>query len=301
MGKGYHRRKIKMIIEIDNNAGFCFGVEKAIERAEEELAGQGSISCLGQIVHNGEEIKRLEKKGLKTISHDELENLKGATMLLRAHGEPPRTYRIAKENKITLIDATCPIVSRLQNRIKARYNSIDKEKEQIVIFGKEGHAEIIGLVGQTEGHALVIEEEESLERIDYTKPIYLYSQTTKSKNAFNNIRQDIENRIKETPGGDVRSLKFHQTICGQVANRETDLQDFAKKHDGILFAAGRNSSNGKVLYNVCKKANPNTHFVSNVEEVQEEMIKDCRSVGISGATSTPSWLLKDIETKLRSF
>ncbi len=290
-----------MRIEIDKNAGFCFGVEKAIERAEEELRENESIYCLGEIVHNGEEIRRLEKKGLITISYDEYRKLKNVTVMLRAHGEPPETYKIARENNIQLIDATCPIVSRLQNRIKTRFNNINKDQDQIVIFGKEGHAEIIGLEGQTRGQAIVIDEEDSLEKIDFTRPVFLYSQTTKSKKAFKAIKKKIEKKIKETQLENKARLKFHQTICGQVANREENLQEFAKKHDVILFASGKNSSNGKVLFKVCKEANPRSFFISNVNELKKSMTENCSSVGISGATSTPSWLLKDIKNKLISY
>ena len=290
-----------MKIEIDKNAGFCFGVEKAIERAEEELMKNKAIYCLGEIVHNGEEIKRLEEKGLKTITYEEYRNLKNATVFLRAHGEPPEIYKIARDNNIQLVDATCPIVSKLQNRIKTRFNEIKRDGGQIVIYGKEGHAEIKGLVGQTQGQAIVIDHADNLERIDFNRPVSLYSQTTKSKKAFNEIRTKIEKSFTKSKNHDTSKLKFHQTICGQVANREPGLLKFAIKHDVILFASGKNSSNGKVLFNVCKDANPHSYFISNVDEVEKTMIKDCNSLGISGATSTPFWLLKDIETKLQSF
>lgn len=299
--ENYRRYSGKMKIEIDKNAGFCFGVEKAIERAEEELKKNKTIYCLGEIVHNGEEIKRLEEKGLKTITYKEYRKLKNATVFLRAHGEPPETYKIARENNIQLVDATCPIVSKLQNRIKSKYNDIKKDDGQIVIYGKEGHAEIKGLVGQTDGQAIVIDHTDNLERIDFNRPVYLYSQTTKSKKAFNEIRTKIEEYFRELKNHDASKLKFHQTICGQVANRESNIFEFANKHDVILFASGKNSSNGKVLFSVCKNANPRSYFISNVNEVEKAMIENCNSIGISGATSTPSWLLKNIKAKVQSY
>jgi len=290
-----------MKIELDIKAGFCFGVKKTIERAETELSEGNSIFCLGEMVHNDEEINRLEAKGLKTIHYKEFQSLKNSSILIRAHGEPPETYKIAKENNLELIDTTCPIVSRLQDKIKACYDKIDDDKGQIVIYGKEGHAEVIGLVGQTQGKAIIVNKQEDLEKISFEKPIYLYSQTTKSKKGFNLIKKEIEKRLQKEGKSKKLYLIAHQTICGEVANREPNLKIFAKNHDVILFVSGKKSSNGRMLYEVCKKVNPNSYFISNSGEVKKYMLAGVQTVGISGATSTPTWLLKDVEKIVRTF
>ena len=290
-----------MKVEIDPNAGFCFGVKNTIERAEKELEEGNSIYCLGEMVHNDEEIRRLESLGLVTIDFEYFKTLKNAKVLIRAHGEPPETYQIAKKNNIELIDTTCPIVSRLQNRIRTCNDEIIGEKGQIIIFGKEGHAEVVGLVGQTGGDAIVISQIEDLDQIDFARPVYLYSQTTKSKKEFGKIKKEIEKRkLKYGHLGDSH-FKSYQTICGQVSNREPNLIVFAKKHDIILFVSGKKSSNGKMLFEVCKKVNPNSHFISSPGEVEIDMVKGHNTVGISGATSTPTWLLKDVASKVLSF
>jgi len=288
-----------MEIEIDPRSGFCFGVKKAIERAEEELNSRESIYCLGEIVHNDEEIHRLNKKGLKTITHNDFIKLHDISVLIRAHGEPPETYKIAKKNNIKLIDSTCPIVSKLQNRIKTCYDEILDEGGQIVIYGKEGHPEVLGLVGQTHGKAIVVTGEENVDRIDFSRPVYLYSQTTKSKTGFGKVRDAIEQRMKDHSSDEELHFLAHRTLCGQVSNREPGLRKFAKSHDAILFASGTNSSNGKMLYDVCKQVNPNSYFVSSLAEVKKYMIAGCKTIGISGATSTPSWLLKEVAEKVR--
>lgn len=290
-----------MKIELDINAGFCFGVKKTIERAETELGQGNSIYCLGEMVHNDEEINRLEAKGLKTINYEEFRSLRNANVLIRAHGEPPETYKIAAENKLNLIDTTCPIVSRLQNKIKTCYDEIADDKGQIIIYGKEGHAEVIGLVGQTRGNAIIVNKLEDLEQISLDKPIYMYSQTTKSKKAYNLIKKEIEKRLDKEGKNNKLYLMAYQTICGQVANREPNLKLFAKNHDVIFFVSGKKSSNGRMLYEICKKANPNSYFISNSSEVNKNMLTEAQSVGISGATSTPTWLLKDVEKMIRTF
>ncbi len=290
-----------MKIELDINAGFCFGVKKTIERVETELAQGNSIYCLGEMVHNDEEINRLEAKGLKTINYKEFKSLKNTSVLIRAHGEPPETYKIAAENNLNLIDTTCPIVSRLQNIIKTCYDEIADDQGQIVIYGKEGHAEVIGLVGQTRGKAIIVNELADLEQINFEKPIYMYSQTTKSKKGYNLIKKEIEKRLDKEGKNNKLYLMAYQTICGQVANREPNLKLFAKNHDVIFFVSGKKSSNGRMLYEICKKANPNSYFISNSSEVNKNMLTEAQSVGISGATSTPTWLLKDVEKMIKTF
>lgn len=288
-----------MKVEIDPHSGFCFGVKKAIERAEKELETHKSIYCLGEIVHNDEEIHRLNNKGLITITHKEFKDLKNASVLIRAHGEPPETYEIAKNNNIQLIDTTCPIVSKLQNSIKTCFDEILDEQGQIVIYGKEGHPEVLGLVGQTQGKAIVVSGEENINRIDFSKPVYLYSQTTKSKVGFSKIQKTIQNKIKDQNRGERLHFIAHRTLCGQVSNREPGLRKFARSHDTIIFASGTNSSNGKMLFDVCKSVNPKSFFVSSSAEVMPEMITGSKSVGVAGATSTPSWLLQDVADKVR--
>ena len=276
-------------IELDNGSGFCFGVTTAIQKAEEELAKGNTLYCLGDIVHNGQECERLKKMGLITINHEEFARLHHVKVLLRAHGEPPSTYKLAQENHIEIIDATCPVVLRLQKRIKQEYhNTEDSFNKQIVIYGKNGHAEVLGLVGQTNGEAIVIESLKEADRLDFTKDIRLYSQTTKSVDEF----WQIVNYIKEHISPDA-SFQYYDTICRQVANRMPNIRSFASSHDLILFVCGRKSSNGKILYHECLQVNPNTHQIDQPDEIQSEWLQNAHSIGICGATSTPKWLMEE--------
>ena len=273
-----------MIIEIDEGSGFCFGVTTAIKKAEEELAKGEKLYCLGDIVHNGMECERLREMGLITINHEEMRQLHNAKVLLRAHGEPPETYELARKNNIEIIDATCPVVLKLQKRIKEQYD--DNNDAQIVIFGKKGHAEVLGLVGQTQSSAIVIESSDEVTKLDFTHDIYLYSQTTKSLDEFRRIIDYIQTHISPNA-----TFKSFDTICRSVANRMPNISQFATKHDLVLFVCGRKSSNGKVLYNECLRVNPNTHLVEDPQEIEPEWLKGIKSVGICGATSTPRWLM----------
>jgi 4-hydroxy-3-methylbut-2-enyl diphosphate reductase len=272
-------------IEIDEGSGFCFGVTTAIKKAEEELSRGTQLYCLGDIVHNGMECERLKRLGLVTINHEEMSNLHNATVLLRAHGEPPATYRLADTNNIEIIDATCPVVLQLQRRIKAQYESLPES--QIVIFGKNGHAEVLGLVGQTQGHAIVIEKYDDVMMLDLTRDIYLYSQTTKSLDEFHRIIEYIQQHISPNA-----TFKSFDTICRQVANRMPNIKAFASRHDLVLFVCGHKSSNGKVLYGECKSVNPNSYQIEGPEEINPSWLKGVSTVGICGATSTPKWLME---------
>ena len=272
-------------IEIDNGSGFCFGVTTAIQKAEEELAAGKTLYCLGDIVHNGMECERLKQLGLVTINHEEMSRLHGVKVLLRAHGEPPSTYELARENDIEIIDATCPVVLQLQRRIKRQYDACPEA--QIVIFGKPGHAEVLGLVGQTESKAIVIANVEEVKRLDFTRDIYLYSQTTKSLDEFHRIIEYIQEHISPDA-----TFKSFDTICRQVANRMPNISAFATRHDLVLFVCGRKSSNGKVLFNECKSVNPNSHLIEGPEEIKKEWLDGVRTIGICGATSTPKWLME---------
>lgn len=276
----------KMVqIEIDDGSGFCFGVTTAIRKAEEELAAGKTLYCLGDIVHNGMECERLRSMGLITINHDELKALHDVKVLLRAHGEPPETYEIARRNNIEIIDATCPVVLQLQRRIKREYDS--NPDAQIVIFGKPGHAEVLGLVGQTNSKAIVIAGIDDAKALDFNRVIYLYSQTTKSLDEFHRIIDYIQEHI--SPEATFRSF---DTICRQVANRMPNISSFAKRHDLILFVCGRKSSNGKVLFNECRSVNPNSHLIEGPDEIKREWIEGIDTIGICGATSTPKWLME---------
>ena len=272
-------------IEIDNGSGFCFGVTTAIKKAEEELRLGASLYCLGDIVHNGMEVERLHEQGLITINHDDLQQLHGAKVLLRAHGEPPSTYQLAQGNNIEIIDATCPVVLQLQRRIKRQYDS--NPDAQIVIFGKNGHAEVLGLVGQTEGHAIVVENLRDVKELDFTRDIYLYSQTTKNLDEFHEIIEFIQGHIAE--GATFRSF---DTICRQVANRMPAIAAFAEHHDLILFVSGRKSSNGRVLFNECLQRNPRSHHIESPAEIEMAWLEGVETIGICGATSTPKWLME---------
>lgn len=275
-------------VEIDQGSGFCFGVTAAIQKAEEELAKGEKLYCLGDIVHNGQECERLKQMGLITINHEEFALLKNAKVLLRAHGEPPRTYEIARENHIEIIDATCPVVLRLQKRIKQEYDATPSDQEkQIVIYGKNGHAEVLGLVGQTCGKAIVIEKLDEVKSLDFSKDIRLYSQTTKSLDEFRQIVAYIKEHISPSA-----TFEYYDTICRQVANRMPNIQKFASAHDLVFFVCGHKSSNGKILFQECKKVNPNSYQIDQPEEINKDLLKDAQSIGICGATSTPKWLME---------
>ena len=279
-----------MTIEIDNGSGFCFGVTTAIKKAEEELAKGDTLYCLGDIVHNGMECERLKQMGLVTINHDDMASLHDVKVLLRAHGEPPATYELARQNNIEIIDATCPVVLQLQKRIKSQYDANSQQptaNSQIVIFGKKGHAEVLGLVGQTQGTAIVIESFDEVKRLDFTRDIYLYSQTTKSLDEFHRIIEYIQQHISPTA-----TFKSFDTICRSVANRMPNISQFAVRHDIILFVCGRKSSNGKVLFNECRRVNPNTHLVEGPDEIAPSWLQGIETIGICGATSTPKWLME---------
>ena len=278
-----------MKIEIDNDSGFCFGVTTAIRKAEEELAKGTTLYCLGDIVHNGMECERLRQMGLITINHDEMARLHDVKVLLRAHGEPPETYELARRNNIEIIDATCPVVLQLQKRIKAQYET----GGTIVIFGKKGHAEVLGLVGQTDGRAVVIEQFDDVRRLDFQHDIFLFSQTTKSLDEFHRIISYIQQHIAPTA-----TFRSFDTICRSVANRMPNISQFASRHDLILFVCGRKSSNGKVLFNECRRVNPNTHLVEGPEEIDPSWLQGVETVGICGATSTPKWLMEQCRDAL---
>ncbi|MBR3496494.1 MAG: 4-hydroxy-3-methylbut-2-enyl diphosphate reductase [Prevotella sp.] len=273
-----------MQIEIDSGSGFCFGVTTAIRKAEEELAKGTTLYCLGDIVHNGMECERLKQLGLITIDHEQMAELHDVKVLLRAHGEPPETYELARRNNIEIIDATCPVVLQLQKKIKRQYES---GAPSIVIFGKPGHAEVMGLVGQTGGNAIVIAHFDDVKKLDFSRDIYLYSQTTKSLDEFHRIISYIQEHI--SPEAHFQSF---DTICRQVANRMPNISAFAARHDLILFVCGRKSSNGRVLFEECQRVNPNSHLIEGAGEIDPSWLEGISSVGICGATSTPKWLME---------
>lgn len=281
-------------VEIDKGSGFCFGVVTAIESAERELDNTDILYCLGDIVHNSLEVERLQAQGLRTIGHNEFSTLKGEKVLLRAHGEPPSTYEIARRNNITIIDATCPVVLQLQRKIHKCYQEERANNTQLVIYGKKGHAEVNGLVGQTEGTAIVVEKIEDLDRLDFTRNISLFSQTTKSLDGFRKIVEEIYRRKAENT-----RFEYHDTICRQVANRLPNIKVFASSHEWVYFVAGKKSSNGKMLLEECRKANPNTIFISEVKEITEPLPAGVRRVGVCGATSTPKWLMEEVAIRIR--
>ena len=282
-------------VEIDEGSGFCFGVVTAIHKAEEELAKGVTLYCFGDIVHNSREVERLKTMGLITINHEEFKQLHNAKVLLRAHGEPPETYTIARENNIEIIDATCPVVLRLQKRIKQEYQEKDAEEKQIVIYGQNGHAEVLGLVGQTTGKAIVIEKLEEAKELDFSKSIRLYSQTTKSLDEFWEIVDYIKDHISPSA-----TFEYYDTICRQVANRMPNLRTFAASHDLIFFVSGKKSSNGKMLFSECLKVNPNSHLIDNAEEIDDSLFHGISSIGVCGATSTPKWLMEQIYTEIKA-
>lgn len=284
---------MNMQIEIDSGSGFCFGVTTAISKAEEELAKGKILYCLGDIVHNGMECERLHRMGLVTINHADLKTLHGVKVLLRAHGEPPETYALARENAIEVIDATCPVVLQLQRRIKSQCNQ--NPEAQLVIFGKPGHAEVLGLVGQTNGKAIVIDHFEDVMKLDFSRDIYLFSQTTKSLDEFHRIIEYIQQNISSNA-----VFRSFDTICRQVANRMPNVSRFASRHDLVLFVCGRKSSNGKVLFDECLRVNPNSHLIEGPEEIKPEWLKNVNTVGICGATSTPKWLMEQCRDAIMS-
>jgi len=283
-----------MVVEIDTGSGFCFGVTRAIGKAEEVLQGSThSLYCLGDIVHNSMECDRLQQMGLVTIGHDEYDQLHDATVLLRAHGEPPQTYQRAEENHIEIIDATCPVVLHLQERIKREYDADPEHTKQIVIFGKPGHAEVLGLVGQTEGTAIVIEKPEDVANLDFSRDICLYSQTTKPLDEFRRIVEYIQQHIQPQA-----TFRYYDTICRQVANRMPHIREFASQHDVVLFVCGKKSSNGRALFSECQRVNPQSYMISAANEILPRWLTDCNSVGICGATSTPTWLMEECKVRI---
>lgn len=282
-------------VEIDEGSGFCFGVVTAIHKAEEELAKGETLYCLGDIVHNSREVERLRTMGLITINREEFKRLKNAKVLLRAHGEPPETYMIARKNNIEIIDATCPVVLRLQKRVRQGYLADSDEEKQIVIYGKSGHAEVLGLVGQTDGKAIVIEKAEEAKKLDLNKSIRLFSQTTKSLDEFQEIVEYFKQHISPKA-----TFEYYDTICRQVANRMPKLREFAAAHDLIFFVSGKKSSNGKMLFEECLKVNANSHLIDNEKEIDPSLLQNVKSIGICGATSTPKWLMEKIYNHIQT-
>ena len=283
-----------MRVEIDINSGFCFGVVRAINEAERALQS-GSVASLGDIVHNRMEVQRLEALGLKTISHEDISTLEGKRMLIRAHGEPPRTYSLARECGVEVIDATCPVVAALQRKVKKAYEEMAKVDGSVVILGKRGHAEVVGLTGQVEEQAIVVESEEDLEQIDFSHPIYFLSQTTQSVEKFNHLADIMRKRVAHEG-----MLTIDDTICRRVSSREEHLREFARQHDVVVFVCGRKSSNGKVLYNICHQENEHSYNIEEASELQKEWFEGVESVGICGATSTPKWLMETIANAIVS-
>lgn len=284
-----------MVVEIDRQSGFCFGVQNAVEIAEKALLNGEKVFSLGPIVHNDKEVDRLSSLGLVSINLEEFEKLKNCKVLIRAHGEPPETYKIAEENNLTIIEATCPIVKRLQSKIRETWLRTKEGAGQVVIFGKPGHAEVVGLLGQINNEGILVSGPDDFSKIDISKPVYLFSQTTMSVKEYSNFSDILRTKMEEKgifePG---KSLVINKTICGQVSNREPHLKTFAKKHDTIIFVSGSESSNGKMLYSVCKNVNTDTHFVSSPDEIDKSWFTGKKSVGICGATSTPKWLIENI-------
>jgi len=291
-----------MKVTIDSHSGFCFGVVYAIQKAEEELEQSGKLYCLGDIVHNNKEVERLSSKGLRVINHEELKQLSNCKVLIRAHGEPPETYEIALKNNIELIDASCPVVLKLQNRVRTSFDNIEDQDGQIVIYGEPGHAEVNGLIGQTLGKAILVRNEDDLADVDFTKPVYLFSQTTKSTAGFQNMKAMIEERSHRAMEKEITDefLVTNDTVCRQVSNREPQLRKFSAIHDVILFVSGKKSSNGKALFEVCKLVNPNSYFISDIDEIDVNWLKNAESVGICGATSTPMWLMEKVAQSIEN-
>ncbi|WP_426490419.1 4-hydroxy-3-methylbut-2-enyl diphosphate reductase [Hymenobacter sp. 102] len=286
-----------MNVTIDKNSGYCFGVEFAIQMAEDELAQQETLYCLGDIVHNRMEVERLHALGLRIIDREQLEQLHDAKVLIRAHGEPPATYELALRNNIELIDASCPVVLKLQNRVKHAFDASTRQNGQIVIYGQPGHAEVTGLTGQTLNQAIIVMTEQDLDQVDFSRPVTLFSQTTKSTAGFYHMKAIIEDRIRAA-GGSLEEFDANDSICRQVSNREPALAKFATQHDVVIFVSGRKSSNGKALFSVVNKTNPRSYFVENEEELQDEWFHGADSVGICGATSTPMWLMQRVKDRI---
>lgn len=288
-----------MNVSIDKNSGYCFGVEFAIKMAEDELDSGRELYCLGDIVHNSMEVQRLHEKGLRIIERNDLENLRDCKVLIRAHGEPPETYQTALKNNIELIDASCPVVLKLQNRVKYSYDKMSEVDGQIVIYGQQGHAEVIGIAGQTNNEAIVVTKEEDLDKVDFTRPVTLYSQTTKSTKGFYHMKELIEERIKSASESNPTEFEYNDSICRQVSNREPQLQKFSKEHDVVIFVSGKKSSNGKALYSVCKAENERSYFIENEKEVEASWFTSNDKVGICGATSTPMWLMEQVSEHIQ--
>ncbi len=285
-----------MEVVIDKNSGYCFGVEYAIKMAEDEMESEQKLYCLGDIVHNDMEVKRLSNKGLVVIDRDELKCLRDCKVLIRAHGEPPETYRTAIENNIELIDASCPVVLKLQHRVKTAFDKMERQRGQVVIYGKKGHAEVIGLTGQTLEKAIVVMEDSDLDQVDFSKPVTLFSQTTKSTKGFYDLKEKIQERIVAEKGS-LEEVDFNanDSICRQVSNREPQLLRFSQENDVIIFVSGKKSSNGKALYQVCKSVNENSYFVENEQDIDVSWFTTESQVGICGATSTPMWLMEQVK------
>ncbi len=288
-----------MQVTIDSNSGFCFGVVYAIQMAEDELDRSGHLYCLGDIVHNGEEVERLKAKGLEIIDHQQLQTLKDCKVLIRAHGEPPSTYQLAIRNNIELIDASCPVVLKLQHRVKTSFEEVEGLGGQVVIYGQPGHAEVNGLVGQTDGKAIVVFSEEDLNNINFDLPVHFFSQTTKSTKGFEKMERLIQERILQHKGSlEEGDFVSNDTLCRQVSNREPQLLKFAAAHDVVVFVSGRKSSNGKALYSVCQSVNPRSYFISHPDELNSEWFAFFSTVGIAGATSTPMWLMEQVADRI---
>lgn len=284
-----------MVVEIDSKSGFCFGVQNAVEIAEKALLKGEKVFSLGPIVHNDKEVERLSTLGLVSINHDQFRILRDCKVLIRAHGEPPETYLTAEKNNITIIEATCPIVKKLQSRIKDSWQNIRESRGQVVIFGKAGHAEVVGLLGQINNEGILVSSPADINKIDVTRPVYLFSQTTMGVKEYAIFKDSLLLKMAEAGVVDPdKNLIVNKTICGQVSNREPHLKTFAASHDTIIFVSGKESSNGKMLFSVCKNVNPDSHFVSSPEELDVNWFKGKKSVGICGATSTPKWLIENI-------
>lgn len=288
-----------MIVEIDSRSGFCYGVVTAIRKCEQELKHGTPLYCLGDIVHNGAEVRRLESQGLITISYEQLAELKQARVLFRAHGEPPSTYQLAQANGIEVVDASCPVVLKLQERIRAGYKEVKALGGQVVIFGKSGHAEVNGLLGQTEGQAVVVGSIEDLETVDFDQRVYLYSQTTQNPRDYELLIREVGRRFVLAGHDPETMLKSHKTICGQVSRREREIGEFARRHEVVVFVSGKKSSNGRALFEICRQANANTFFVSGIEEIDTAWFLGVASCGVSGATSTPKWLMEEVRAFLQ--
>ncbi len=289
-----------MKVEIENKSGFCFGVVNAIEKAEEELSEKKQLYCLGDIVHNNKEVERLKSLGLTTIGYESFEKLKNCTVLIRAHGEPPEIYKVAEKNNIRLIDATCPVVLKLQKKINKTYQYTCQKNEQIVIYGKEGHAEVNGLVGQTNGSAIVIGSDKEIDKINFSRPVNLFSQTTKLKEGYLGVKEIIKKRIKQAGNDPKVYFNGNDTTCKLVANRQTEIKRFAEKHDIIIFVSGKKSSNGRALFLYCQKVNKLTYWISGSEELHVDWFRGTKSVGVCGATSTPRWLMEQVADEIQN-